>query len=160
MLSREVNGCALLSLRRRMITGPELRSRLSWCEADVRRRASLLAAPREMRRIKPGPLREDANGSLDGSHGTAVSSGDSSNSDGMPLTEPKRLRGLSTGPRSGVPAGLDVLDMEARGPVVISDEERVAEGGAAITVVAEFKEEEVDESGRVVREEQGWPSPW
>lgn len=45
----------LLSLRRRIMTGPELWSRLSWVVEDCRRRVSLFA-PRESLRIRPGPL--------------------------------------------------------------------------------------------------------
>lgn len=37
------------------MTGPELRSRLAFCEFDVRR-VNLLAAPRDILRINPGPL--------------------------------------------------------------------------------------------------------
>lgn len=45
----------LLSLLRRNMTGPELRSRFDRCLDDGRRR-SLLAAPRDILRIKPGDL--------------------------------------------------------------------------------------------------------
>jgi len=100
--------------------GPVLRSRFSFWVVDCLLRLSLLAAPREIRRIRPGAFDVEAAGSLKlevfAFPGMAIMDSPSSRGPGVGNDSPfTRPRSPSPADCNGVPAGVKAYGVSGAG---------------------------------------------